>query len=92
MWKVRNYNKHKEQTKYKWTMTEIKDILWNLRKTKATERHNAEEIITWRKRKIDSWAKRRLKDIERKTAQTDDSDDGQEAKRQTEVSERKGIG
>ena len=44
---------------------EKKDILRNLRKTKSTERHSAEEILTWWKRKIDNWAKRRMKDIEK---------------------------
>ena len=67
MWKVRNDIKHEKQTQHKWTITEVKDILRNLRKTKAIERHSAEEILTWRKRKIDNWAKRRTKDIEEST-------------------------
>ena len=67
MWKVRNDIKHEKQAQHKWTMTEVKDILRNLRKTKAIERHSAEEILTWRKRKIDNWAKRRMKDIEEST-------------------------
>ena len=67
MWKVRNDIKYEGQAKHKWTIAEINDILRNLRKTKATERHNAEEILTWRKRKIDNWAKRRMKDIEEST-------------------------
>ena len=67
MWKVRNDIKHEEHAKHKWTMVEIKDILRNLRKTNTTERHSAEEILAWRKRKIDSWAKRRMKDIEKGT-------------------------
>ena len=37
MWKVRNDIKHEEHRKHKWTIAEIKDILRNLRKTKATE-------------------------------------------------------
>ena len=52
---------------HEWTVAEIKGILRNLRKTKATERHSAEEILAWRKRKIDNWAKRRMKDIEEST-------------------------
>ena len=67
MWKVRNDIKHEEHAKHKWTIVEIKDILRNLRKTNTTERYSAEEILTWRKRKIDSWAKRRMKDIEKGT-------------------------
>ena len=67
MWKVRNDIKHEKQAQHKWTMTEVKDILRNLRKTKAIERHSAEEILTWQKRKIDNWAKRRMKDIEEST-------------------------
>ena len=67
MWKVRNDAKHGGQAKHKWTIAEINDILRNLKKTKATERHNAEEILTWRKRKIDHWVKRRMKDIEEST-------------------------
>ena len=67
MWKVRNDIKHEEHAKHKWTIVEIKDILRNLRKTNTTERYSAEEILTWRKRKIDSWAKRRMKDIEEST-------------------------
>ena len=67
MWKVRNDIKHEKQAQHKWTITEVKGILRNLRKTKAIERHSAEEILTWRKRKIDNWAKRRMKDIEEST-------------------------
>ena len=64
MWKIRNEIKHEERVKHKWTKKEIEDILRQLKKSRATERHSVEEILTWRKRKIDSWAKRRQKDIE----------------------------
>ena len=59
MWKIRNEIKHEERVKHKWTKKEIEDILRQLKKSRAIERHSVEEILTWRKRKIDSWAKRR---------------------------------
>ena len=73
MWKVRNEIKHEERVKHKWTKKEIEGILRQLKKTRAIERHSVEEILTWRKRKIDEWAKRRQSDIKQgKKKQQDD--------------------
>ena len=45
MWKIRNEIKHEERVKHKWTKKEIEDILRQLKKSRAIERHRVEEIM-----------------------------------------------
>ena len=64
IWRIRNDIKHGGKKEHKWTETQVKKVIDELRrKTRKTEKHSVTEIMKWRKKKIDKWMERRQEEI-----------------------------